>query len=244
MSSPKKAPQTPIQDKDMAAPLNKGEVLHLSRLGWKTDDVRPMPVSQARSLITNRTYKPGSAAYIKNQEKLLQKAGLSKPDISRISDEGIAARNATKDEPSGIDVRLDEYTQRTIRGDNPIDAALIELENAMPGMRIRAINPDLPPSAGPMWQQCYDKKGNAIQVAGLNLSFMPETVYDEHYRKPNYERSRQMTGAISSNAEDAGLALKPEDRKLAPVAQTIHGPDGQLHKTGELETAMAPGNYA
>ncbi len=245
MSKTKKAPARakvpPAAEANTPLTLNESRGLNL--LGWGKEHIAELTPERGREILAAKTLRPGSNAYLKKAiNPLTGKPGI--PLDSRFSDEAVSERAKSRPKPSGVVVELDEYTQKAIRGESAIDAVLLDLEERFPGQRFRAINPDLPPVAGPQFQPVYDDQGKEVTVADLKVGFMPESVYDEAYRKPNLERSRAMTGRIQSSPEDADLALKPQDRQYAPIAGRIKGPDGQTHATGELEIEKSEANYA
>ncbi len=191
-------------------PLSQSEKMRLGQLGYKASHTQKLHPELAREYLATKRYRPGSAAFNQQQPKELRV-----PDS--MTDDAIELKNARLPAPSGIKILIDEFTNACVRGDNPLDAVLLEAEAAHPGMRFRLINENLPPTAGPQFQPAYDENRKQIEVGGLKLGFMPETVYDEFYRKPNLKRSEQMTGAISRGKEDTDVSLKKEDAALVPT---------------------------
>lgn len=190
----------PERDKNFGKPLDKGELSRLYMLGYKKADIQAVPVETARSFIKEDKPKPGTRAWNK-------KNGNALPD--RYTDEAIEERNATKAEPSGVYVIQDEFTNRCIKGDDPIDATLNAYADANPGMRIRLVNPDLPPTAGPQFQPI----SGAERIGGLVPSFMPEEIYQEAFVKPNLRRSKQMMGEFERPKPDP----QSEADQYAPI---------------------------
>jgi hypothetical protein len=191
-------------------PLTRSEKMRLGALGYKASHTTKLHPDLAREYITSKRYRPGSAAFNKQQPKELRV-----PDS--MTDEAIEAKNKTLPKPSGVRIQIDEFTNQCVRGDNPLDAVLLEAEASHPGMRFRLINENLPPTSGPQFQPAYDENRKQIEVAGLKLGFMPETVYDEFYRKPNQKRSEQMMGAVTRGKEDHDVAIQGPDGMLAPI---------------------------
>lgn len=183
-----------------AEPLSKSENNRLYALGYKNEHIAELSPESARAIIAGKTPRPGSKAALKANAEVMRKAGLPDPGV-RFSDEEIEKRNVGRAEPSGVVVTLDAYSQEVLAGRDPIDAKLLDLERRFPGNRFRGINPNLPTVAGPQFQQVYDDKGQAVKVGDLMVGFMPEEIYDQAYRQPNLERSRQMSGQIPKNVD-------------------------------------------
>lgn len=206
-----------VQPVDGTSPLEKSELSRLHRLAYKNEHIQELSLTEARLILRDKKYRPGSAAFLKNQVNPLTGTKGVEGIAGAFSDEEIEKRNKGKAEPSNIFVQTDEYTQRSYRGDNPLDAVLLQYSEANPGRRYRLENPKLDPAAGPGWQPVYEN-GKRVEVAGMVLGWMPEDVYDESYRKPNALRSQQMTGEVSNNPrEDQDVSLKGEDARMAKV---------------------------
>jgi hypothetical protein len=200
------------------APLTPTEKRKLTNLGYLATHQAKLHPELAREYITTKRFRPGSAAFNKQQPPELRVNPSQ-------TDEGIEKANKTKAQPSGVKVLIDEFTNACIRGENPMDAVLIDAEAAHPGMRFRLINPDLPQAAGPQFQPAYEEAPDGtrrqIEVAGLKLGFMPETVYNEFYRKPNLERSAQLMGQIKK--EDPDTTVDRSEAALVPMeGQGLH----------------------
>jgi hypothetical protein len=176
----------------------------LKALGYAPKHLEGMSREVGKDIIAAQAYRPGSRAYNKAH-------GSPLPD--KYTDEGIEATNRSRDEESDVYVVRDEYTQKCLRGEDPINQLLLEYEAANPGKRFRLINPDLPGVAGPQFQPVYDKKGERVALADLQLGWMPDEVYVEEYQKPNLKRSRQMAGQIKLDGMDNSQAAK----KYAPT---------------------------
>lgn len=191
--------------------LTKQEISKLAALGYTKEHYGALPNSRAREIIAQKIYRPGSRAFNNAQP----------PDM-RVSDsqtdDAIQERNADKPASSGIDIIVDEYTQRCVKGDSPLDATINECQEVFPNDVIRMINPDLPPVAGPVFQPIRRKSGEVITEGGLVAARMPRDVYEEAFVAPNNQRSRQMTGEISKNTrEDGDVQLSQQDAHLAPT---------------------------
>jgi hypothetical protein len=189
-------------------------------LGWKDADIVEMTVAGALTRLESRSAKPGSKAFLKNQTDPLTGTKGVNHLVGRYSDEEIEKRNAERPEPSGVQVTVDEftnkclaagteafamndYTGRVIKGADPLNAVLIEMQERFPGRRFRWMHPGEPPVMGPAWDPVYDTAtGKRILNGELALSWMPETIYEEGRQKPNLERSRAMTGSVEKNKDD------------------------------------------
>lgn len=206
-----RAHRSPIQTTtDEVAPLTPQESKKLNFLGYGKDHIAELAPERAREIIFSKSYRPGSKAF-----NNAQPASMRVPDSA--TDEAIAARNESRRASSGIDILVDEYTQRCVAGDSPLDATLLECQEVFPNDVIRLINPDLPPVAGPQFQPIKRKDGTQVEVGGMFAARLPKDLYEEAYRKPNLERSHQMTGQVTRNKEDADVQLAPEDMRYAPT---------------------------
>jgi hypothetical protein len=91
---------------------------------------------------------------------------------------------------------------------DPLSAMLEKFAEANPEKRFRWINPDLVTLPGDLkFQAVLDPEtGEPIVYAGLILSWMPEDLYDETYRKPNMRRSQALTAApqVAKPSQPAG----------------------------------------
>lgn len=191
------------------APLIEPELVALELLGYQPEHIERLSLDGARAIISTRTTRPGSRAH--NEAH-----GNPLPD--RYTDDAIREANVDRPVSSGVEVRLDEFTQQCVRGDDPIDALLLKCQAAYPGDTIRLVNPDLPQPAGQAFQQIYDTAGKPMGTGGMMAMRMPTPLYEEAYVKPNLKRSQQMMGAVTQSArEDADVQIAPQDRHYAPV---------------------------
>jgi hypothetical protein len=206
-----KSPIDTASGPEEVAPLTAPESKKLNLLGYGKDHIAQLSPDRARAIIANKSLRPGSRAY-----NNAQPAALRVSDSQ--TDEAIKERNTGKPAPSGIDILVDEYTQKCVKGDSPLDAVLNELQEAFPDDVVRLINPDLPPVAGPALQIVHRQNGERVEVGGLVGARIPRDIYEEAYVKPNNLRSRQMTGEVSNNQrEDGDVRLSGEDARLAPT---------------------------
>jgi hypothetical protein len=201
-------------------PLEKGQRAQLHMLGWKDADIVEMTVPQALAKLEARSAKPGSKAFLKTQKNPLTGTADVSNLVGKYSNEEIEKRNATRPESSGVQVTTDEftnkclqagseafamndYTGRVIKGADPLNAVLIEMQERFPGRRFRWMHPNEPPVMGPAWDPVYDSQsGKRILNGELALSWMPQEVYVEGREKPNLARSRAMTGSVEKNQDD------------------------------------------
>lgn len=201
-------------------PLTATELAALDLLGYQAEHIAPLTPVAARDLILNKVTRPGSRAHN-------IAAGSPLPDA--YTDEAIAAANATRPVASGVEIRVDEYTHKLVRGDDPLDALINECQDVYPNDVIRLINPTLPQPAGQQFQQIYSTDGKAMGTADLLAMRMPKDVYQEAYVKPNLKRSAQQMGAITQAEaighetggaveQSGGAAVAPTERHYAPVS--------------------------
>lgn len=186
-----------------AARLSQGELTQLYSLGYKAIDIVGVGVFELRRII--------SARIKKTDDVELPLDGVREAEY--YAPEAIAERQAGKP-LAVVDVRLDEYTQRCIAGDDPLDAEILEVQQIYQNDVVRLVNPDLPPAAGPQFQQVYTKDGKARGAAGLMTQRIPKEIYDEAFRKPNLKRSRELTGALDKVVSEAGVAAQADDPGL------------------------------
>jgi hypothetical protein len=186
------------------APLDSKERMRLLRLGYADKHVEELGPIQARQVLADGEPRPGSKAYQKKYSPALP---------SSMTDEGIAAR--TKGEPvQSAYVITSEFTNEVLRGADPISIKLKQWADANPGKRFRFLNPNLPPTAGTQFEMVKDPKtGGQVTVGDLVLGWMPEEIYHESYRIPNYERSKRMSGQGDAISEmsDAGETIRDAD---------------------------------
>lgn len=182
-------------------------------LGYNKADATAFAPDHARQLIAKKTRKPGSKTAAAKQPPSQGAAARS------VSDAAVKSRAPADDAPraSGVVTQLDEYTQKLIEGDDPIDAQLLELEGKFPGMRFRAINPLLSQVPGPQFQPVRDDEGKQITVGDLVVGFMPEDVYDKAYRQPNFKRSKSMAGQAADGTLHGTRKYSPEEEAAVPV---------------------------
>ncbi len=211
-STRKSQPAPAVEEAATVEPLSKSETSKLNFLGYKKADIAELTFEQARAIIANKAYRPGSAAHAKHAiNPMTGTPGI--PEIARFTDEAIEERNASRDTGVSAFVIADEFTHQCIRGEDPLDACLNAYAQANPGMRIRLINPDLPPTAGSQFQPISGAK----PVGGLIPSFMPEAIYQEEFVNPNLKRSQTMAG---ENPREPGAVLEsvgPEGAHLLPL---------------------------
>lgn len=187
--------------------LTQGELNTLHSLGWKKDDMIGMGAFELRDIIRAKLKKADYDALPAPED--------GAREAEHYAPEAIAERQAGRlMATEGFDVRLDDYTQRCIAGNDPLDAEILEVQQVYPNDVIRLVNPDLPPSAGPQFQQVYTKEGKARGAAGLMTQRMPKDIYDEAFRGPNLKRSRELTGALDKTITQAGVAPQSDDPGL------------------------------
>lgn len=200
--------------------LTPANYKRLNFLGWKDSDIAQMSLAEALGKIEKQLAKPGSKAFLKNQVNPLTGTKDVTSVVGKYANEEIEKRNAERPQPSGVQVSIDEftnkclqagteafamddYTGRVIKGADPLNAVLIEMAEKFPGRRFRWMHPNEPPVMGPAWDPVYDAESKKRILNGeLALSWMPEEIYKEGREKPNLERSRAMTGAIEKNKSD------------------------------------------
>jgi hypothetical protein len=203
-----------------APELTKGNRTRLRFLGWTNADVEAMPVADALAHIAASSAKPGSKAFLKQQVNPLTGTKDVSGLVGKWSDEEITARAEGRAPASGVQVTvdefsnrclqagtepfvMDEYTGRVIKGADPLNAILIEMQERFPNRRFRWTHPKEPPVLGPGWDPVFDEKtGKRVLNGELALSWMPEDIYVEGRQKPQLDRSRAMTGAIETNKSD------------------------------------------
>jgi hypothetical protein len=210
-------------------PLRPSELKKLKAQGYGKPQIAKLSPDQAREIIQAKTLRPGSAAARKASPNPLNGHTASSPLPSVYAEDapagnGVVARSS---------VIVSEYTGRLIKGNDPLDALLIEYAEANPGKRFRLINPDLPTVAGPQWDPITDDAGKLVTEGGMILGWMPEEVYQDAYVKPNLERSANQMQKIKKAArdvlqedggvravedEDAGVSLRDND-PYAPMRQ-------------------------
>jgi hypothetical protein len=195
---------TLVDPETASAPLDSKERMRLLRLGYADKHVEELGPIQARQVLADGEPRPGSKAYQKKYSPALP---------SSMTDEGIAAR--TKGEPvQSAYVITSEFTNEVLRGADPISIKLKQWADANPGKRFRFLNPNLPPTAGTQFEMVKDPKtGGQVTVGDLVLGWMPEEIYHESYRIPNYERSKRMSGQGDAISEmsDAGETIRDAD---------------------------------
>lgn len=204
-----------VQD-EISAPTRR----RLHFLGWSDSDIADMSVPEALARVRDKSAKPGSKAYLKNQVNPLTGTKDVSNLVGKYSNEEIERRLANLPEPSGIQVtiddftnkclkagteafQMDEYKGRVIKGADPLNAVLIEMQERFPGRRFRWMHPKEPPVMGPAWDPVYDTETKRqIQNGELTLCWMPQNIYVEGREKPQLQRSRMMTGALEKNKDD------------------------------------------
>lgn len=215
--------------------LGQAEISRLHTLGYKNTEIAAVSVDDARKLIAsnlrNPDREPPPEPKRTNGKKSKPKARAARAAVGRltdpmaatvpasITDERIQERQAGR-KVAVTGVRLDEYEMKLVSGEYPIDSVCMEVESAMPGMHVRAINPNLPVVPGPAFQQAYYDDGRPIEVADLKVMFMPEKEYQNHYVKANIARSRLMNGEIDKEggaSDDLNDAMDPSNPYYAPA---------------------------
>ncbi len=196
-------------------PLSPEELVILDLLGYTTPEHLDRSLPELRAIIKAKTYRAGSRAFNEAQ-------GSPLPD--RLTDDAIIEANAVRPVASGIEVRVDEYTQACVRGDDPLDALLLQCQDAYPNDVIRLINPDLPQSGGPAFQQIYDTKGTPLGTGGLQAMRMPKAVYNDFYVKKNAQLSQNMMSAVTDtrpigdgDGRSGDTSVPVADRHYSPV---------------------------
>ncbi len=188
--------------------LSPAESAALELLGYLPEHVQHFSADDVALIIQTRTTRPGSRAHNETQPFPL-------PD--KYTDEAIKEANESRAVSSGVQVRVDEFTQQCVRGDDPLDALLLQCQEAYPNDVIRLVNPDLPTPAGQAFQQIYSTDGKPLGTGGLLAMRMPKALYEEAYVKPNLKKSQAMMGGITQGKEDADVQIAPSERHYAPV---------------------------
>ncbi len=243
-------------------PLKAFEFGLLYKLGYTKEDVKAFAPAEARQVLAAKVYKPGSEAYLRNVavNPMTGTVGLSESEVARLSNEGIAARQAERlqatpglsfgqDEfgkqcmKAGKERFLvrDEYTGEIVQGADPLNKLLIEYAEANPGKRFRLCAPyEEGTQTGHAWQDVPKIGDKPVEIAGMRMKWMPEDVWERDYNAPNLARSEAMSGAIQRNAEDLDLAIDPNvGQHYAPIPASQRGPDGMSHPAGVVETARS-----
>lgn len=199
--------------------LTENERKKLHFLGYTNAHLTEFSLETARAIIANRSFRPGSKAYLQNVaiNPLTGTVGLDDAMIERISDEGIEARNATRPEPSGVEITRSEFTGQclemagkplvwngeVISGSDPLNMELMRLEKKHPGFRFRWEHPRSPVTSGPKYQKYYDPDTGKELVNGeLTMCFMTTEAWENGVNKPNLERGQKLTEAVKSNKSD------------------------------------------
>lgn len=215
-----------------AVELTKSERNKLFALGYNKADLSGFSVERSREILITRERKPKAnpmtgtntdplpasmspKAIAERQERHdSQSSGVSVTDRKL---KGTVFEERHVAENSGfIASNLDDFTVQNIVGDNVFDQVLKANEEANPGWRFRFFNPELPEAAGPAWRNMNNPNGEPIVVAGQRLRGIPESVYDEGYRKPNLAASARQMGQIKPPVptnEDGQFTEKSEFRE-------------------------------
>lgn len=202
---PNSTAKSPIPDADA---LNKRELAALHLLGYKNTDLAAMPLSEARRMLEvkrrKETAQPERAAPV--AQPAVQAPGFEKA-AAVYSDQRLAETLAP--EPTdGLEIRMDEFTQKCVAGNDPLDATIIECEAAYPDCVVRLFDPTLSEPAGTKWQTIYRVNGHAVEIGRLIAKRMPKDVYHTSYVLPNQQRSETMSGQrrpVSEGDSDAPL---------------------------------------
>lgn len=187
-------PQEPPAQPSALDPLARGERNRLHRLGYKNEHIVGLGLAQARRIIQLQIPR------IKDEAaSALPPSGHSQA-AAAYSDERVD--DIRGPEPTaGLEILIDEFTQRCIDGDSPLDAVINECQAAYPNDVIRLVDPTLPPVAGTQFQQIHRTNGDAVTVGQLFAQRMPRDVYQKSYVVPNQRLSEEMSGQRASEQE-------------------------------------------